>query len=175
MLFSPLKRAALPAAAGAEPRVVIDSAGVFRRVQGRGSRFHRAAFTVPMAAALVAVREAVQEQKIEDLVLPGGRRRRERPPSQRSEVNVQQALLDLVGHVGLSLEPDVFSRRSTQPVLIVGPASVPTFLRPRDRRPPGPGHSEPARPELTDRHRAGARAFQPFRCRSPPTKCYEND
>src|SRR5262249_28473757 len=107
--FQSLERSTLPAVAGAAPGVVIDPARVFRRVQGRGSRFQRAAFTVPIAAALVAVRETVQEQKIENLILPRGRRRLERLPGQGPEVNVQEALLDLDGHVSLSLEPNVSS------------------------------------------------------------------
>src|SRR5262249_6314092 len=105
----PFQRAALPATAVAEPRIVLSSARVFGRVQGRGSGSHRVTFRVPIAAALVPVRETVQEQKIENLILPGGWRRGERPPGQGTEVNIQEALLNLVGHVSLSLEPNISS------------------------------------------------------------------
>jgi hypothetical protein len=156
---------ALPAAAGAKPHVVIDPARVFRRVQRGGPRCYRAAFIVPMAAALVPVGEAVHEQKIESLILPSGRRRCERPSGQPSEVNVQQALLDLVGHVRFSLGL----------VPIMRPELVPSVLPPRGRPVPRHHPGEPAPLESPNRHRAGARTFQPSHCRSPATTCAATD
>src|SRR5262249_20195024 len=97
----PFQRAALPAAAGAEPGVVIDPAGVLGPVQGCGAAGRRAVVVVPVAALLLAVGEAVQQQEVQNLVLPGGRRRGERPPRQGGEVEIQQALLDRLGHLTL--------------------------------------------------------------------------
>ena len=94
----PPERAALPAAAGAEPRVVIDAAGVLGPVQRRDAAGRRAAVAVAVAALLVAVGEAVQQQEVQHLIFPGGRGRSERPPRQRGEVEVQQAFLDRLSH-----------------------------------------------------------------------------
>ena len=94
----PLDRAALPAAAGAEPGVVIDRGRRPRAGTAACRRSHGAARIVRVAAFLVAVGEAVQHQEVQHLVLPGGRRRGERPPGQRGEVDVQQAFLDRLSH-----------------------------------------------------------------------------
>src|SRR5262249_31747039 len=82
---------------------------IIGRVQRRGPRLHRAALAVAIAAALVSVRETVQEQKVENLILPSGGRRRESPPRQRTGVKVQKTLLDLAGHGCLPWGPDVSS------------------------------------------------------------------
>src|SRR5262249_60891670 len=78
----PLERSALPAAAGAEPRVVIDPAGVFGPVGRRAAGVDRPVLVVPVAARLPAVREPVQQQEVQDLVLPGDRGWGERPAGQ---------------------------------------------------------------------------------------------
>jgi hypothetical protein len=45
-----------------------------------------------------AVRETVQQQEVQDLVLPGGRGRGELPPPQGLEVEFQQTFLDFLSH-----------------------------------------------------------------------------
>ena len=94
----PPQRAALPAAAGAEPRVVIDAARVLGPVQRRDAAGRRAAVGVAVAALLVAVGESIQQQEVQHLIFPGSRGRRERPPRQRGEVEVQQAFLNCLSH-----------------------------------------------------------------------------
>ena len=51
----------------------------------------------------------------------------------------------------------------------------PHDLPPRDRRLPGPEPGQPVQPELTDNHRASARASYSSRCHSPTTKCAATD
>src|SRR5208337_1225533 len=75
LALQPLQRSALPVAAGAEPAVVIHAAGIVGRVQGRGPRGHWLVVLVAVAASFLAVGEAVQQQEVKYLVLPGGRRR----------------------------------------------------------------------------------------------------
>src|SRR5262249_43617897 len=93
-----LERAALPVAAGAEPRVVIDPAGVPGLVQRGAAAGHRAVLAAPVAAFFFAVGEAVQQQEVQDLVLPGRRGRSEGPPREGCEVEIQQTFLDWLGH-----------------------------------------------------------------------------
>src|SRR5262249_33508343 len=69
----PLQGAALPAGAGAEPHVVIDPPGIFGPIQGRRAPTHGLVRAILVAVFFVAVREAVEQQKVEDLVLPRGR------------------------------------------------------------------------------------------------------
>jgi len=94
----PAERPALPAVAAAEPRVVIDAAGILGPIEGSCAAGHRAVGVAAVAVLFVAVGEAVEHQEIEDLVLPGGRGRGERPPSQGGEIQLLQALLDFLGH-----------------------------------------------------------------------------
>src|SRR5579864_844023 len=94
----PVERAPLPAAACAKPGVVIDRTGVLGPVERRDAGAYRLSLVVPMAVLLPAIGETVYEQEIQDLVLPGGRGRGERPPCQGGEVEFQQAYLDSFGH-----------------------------------------------------------------------------
>ena len=100
--FQAPERAALPAATGTEPNIVVDSTGVFRAVERRGSVACRASIVVPEATVLVPIGEPVQKQKIDNLILPRGRRRHERPLGQRCEVKVQKAFFDFLGHCRIS-------------------------------------------------------------------------
>ena len=47
---------------------------------------------------LVPIGEPIQKQKIDNLILPRGRRRHERPLGQRREVKVQKAFFDFLSH-----------------------------------------------------------------------------
>ena len=97
-----LQGAALPYAAGLEPSVIVDASGVVYRVERRPARSHRAAVVVPVAAALVPIREPVDEQEIKHLVFPSSGRRRVLASGQLGEVEIQQAFFDLLGHVGFA-------------------------------------------------------------------------
>src|SRR5262245_44641375 len=92
--LQPPQRSALPARAGAEPRVVIDPPGILGLVQGCRAALHGAARSVAVAAFFVPVGEAVEQQEVQYLVLPRGRGRRERPPRQGGEIHIEQAFLN---------------------------------------------------------------------------------
>src|SRR5262249_6400473 len=104
LAFQPLEGAALPAAAGAEPRVVIDSAGIFWPIQGCRATLHGSASDVPVTVFFLAVGEAIQQQEVQHLVLPGGRGRSERPPRQGGEVEFQQTFLNRLAHRTLQVD-----------------------------------------------------------------------
>src|SRR5205823_3832124 len=63
-----------------------------------GSSGFCASFRFPVAGLFLAVREALQQQEVKNLILPGGRGRRELPPRQLSEVDFQQAFFDFLSH-----------------------------------------------------------------------------
>src|SRR5205807_609361 len=100
LALQPLQRAPLPRPAGLEPGVVGDPSRVTSRIEPRRARSYRTAVVVTMAAALIAIGESIDEQKIEHLVFPGSRRRGELPSGQLGEVEVQQTFFDLLGHGG---------------------------------------------------------------------------
>ena len=125
-----LERSALPTAAGAEPRVVIDPAGILGPIQWSGAGRRPLVRNVPIAVFLLAVGEAVQQQEVQNLVLPGGRGRGKRPPLQSSEVELQQAFLDFLRH-GCTLDD---GRVPSQPGARKAPAAS-TSAAMRIRRP----------------------------------------
>jgi hypothetical protein len=73
----------------------------------------RVTFGIPITARLVSIREPVQKQKIENLILAGGWRRSELPPRQGSEIYVHEAFFDLDGHVKISFAPDALVYATT--------------------------------------------------------------
>src|SRR5262245_14362640 len=91
------QRPTLPRTASIEPATVINPSCIFA-IEPRRPFGYRTTIVVPIAAALVAVGESIDQQKIQHLVLPSGRGGTELPLAQPHEVEIQQTLLNVLGH-----------------------------------------------------------------------------